>query len=1678
MESLVVFKAGSITGYEEIYRSSSSIVYRGELKNDDGTRRPVVLKQLNKSFPTPTQLARFKQEFSLTRSIHGPGVIEAYELIRHENTAVMVLEDFGGRSLWHAFNGKSLPLADFLPLALKIVDALLVVHQHDVIHKDINPSNIVWNEDTDQVKLIDFGISTELAQEHSLQKSPSQLEGTIRYLSPEQTGRMNRTIDYRSDFYSLGMTFYELLTGRLPISSRDPLEWVHWHIAKTAEPLNEANGHIFPVVSDIILKLMAKQAEDRYVSLAGLRYDLHECLQKLLSKSRIDWFRIATQDVSAILTIPQKLYGREAELETLLLAFEEMVQGRKSLVSVAGPSGIGKTSLIRELLKPLVARRGFFVEGKFDQLDQNSPYASLVKAFRGLIRLLLCESDEQIRIWREHLLKAIGGNARLIVEVIPELELIIGQPPEVQDLSAEETRNRFINTFQSFVKAFCNTDQPLAIFLDDLQWADLSSLKLIERLMVDPSTRHLQILVAFRDNEIDATHPLLNLFESLREQDIFHTRIGLGPLRLVDIEQILVDTLHCDLSDIRSLAEICNKKTAGNPYFLGQFLISLNRQSLLKFSNLTNRWEWNTTQLLQAGITDNVIDLMVRNFSGLTDSGRNLIGLASCIGNEFDLQSLADISGYSPEKTAHLLFETIRAGLIIPLNNAYKWAEHLHWRELQEDPGSDEESSSLPRYRFSHDRVQQAAYSLLDDDRKEQIHYRLGGQMTSLFEVANHYWLSRNLHTSEASRVRYAQVQLQAGLRARGSAAFGPALKYFDRGLSGLPANGWQTEPRLTLQLHTQFAEMAYMSGDYPAMESTIKVILASTENLLDQLPVFEIRILALIAQNNAAGALKEGLGTLKKLNIQLPEEPQMADVEQRLGETMTLLGPLSSEQLVELPVMSDPLQLCALRILNRILSASYQCSPLHFPIIVFTMLRLSYQYGNTQSSPFAYASYGLVQCGIVGDYETGYQFGQLALRLIDRLAAEECRAKTGYGVCAFVQHWREPLENTLKPLQDLYHIGRATGDFEYAAWAGMMVNVHGFFAGQPLPDIENASREYRQAISRLGQETAYHHFSIFLQTIANLQDTTARPGLLQGGYYQQEESIPKLTAANDVTGLFIVHFNRMILFYLLQDYKDAEGEATAAQQCLHGVISSAYVPVFHFYFALIHLAQGKQTEGVKEALEKLQVWMIHSPINNEHKVDLLLAEQARVEGNRSLDTLQRYQSAIANARNRGFLQDEALANELLARFLEERNQSDLIGLYITRAYHLYQLWGAGAKIDQLKLRYPNIILAKDTATEPDSRMATLSMSGDDSPHLLDLLSVIKASQAISGEIQLESVLKKLMMAVVETAGAQIGYLLLSRNGGSDLHREWTIEARVGFDEDVSVMLAQPINFAADATLPINILQFVVRSEEPIILSDATQSSQFSNDHYLQHHQPVSVMCAPIIGRGKIIGIIYLENNISRNAFSEKHLETIKLLASQTAISIENASLYATLEERVRERTSELDVANSQLTKLATTDSMTNALNRRHFLELANQEILRAKRYGRALMVMMLDIDLFKKVNDTYGHAAGDEVIVAVASACREILREQDIFGRFGGEEFAILAPETLQEEGFRLAERIRSHIESLVFPSFPDGFNITLSIGLSRPMQPTTTIDQLLHQADTALYKAKEKGRNRVDLG
>ena len=1701
-----MFSIGSYQVINEIYRSPNSVVYRGKHAESG---MPVALKQLNKDYPNPEQIGRFRREFDMTRAIASDGVIQALEFFRYENTNVIVLEDIGGTSLNQALSSRPLSINEFLPLAIKMVESLASVHQKRFIHKDINPSNWVWNQSTQQLKLIDFGIASELPIERAQCIHPLKLEGTLAYISPEQTGRMNRSMDFRTDFYSLGMTFYEMLAGTLPFESQDPMAWIHWHIAQRPQPLDRVNPAIPAQLSDIILKLIAKTAEERYAGLSGLKHDLIQCWQYWSESSRILPFTIATRDVPERLNVSQKLYGREAEIQQLQKAFDLTLAGERSFFCVKGRSGVGKSCLIHELTKSIVAR-GYFIEGKFDQFERNTPYNSLIQAFQSLVRQILAESDAQINRWRTRLLDALDGNSSIIVDVIPELALIIGEQSSAS-LTASDIKNRFNITFQRFVQVFCAADHPLVIFLDDMQWADLSSLQLLEQLLINDNTKQLMIVIAYRDDEVSAVHPLAQLLNDLSRQSVVIATLQLKSLLLHDVQQLLADTFYRKPEACLPLAQLCLEKTLGNPFFLNQFLHSLEEKLLVRFDTALNQWTWNIEQLKHTAMTDNVVDLVVQKLQQFSPKTHRLLSMAACIGNQFDLLTLTNVSREPIETIARRLWDVVIAGFIIPLNFSYRWADTLSMNPRQtsgstqnSDKSSDEGSDKIvPTYRFLHDRVQQAAYSLIPESEKAHIHLTVAEALMEsnsehqindlIFEIANHFNFARQLLNADSDRLRFAEFHLKAAKRAKSSAAYAPSLKYLKDGLSMLNEENWQQHYSLMLEMYTEATEVAYLNGDYETMQSFAGTTLAHTETLLDIIGIRETQILAFTAQHRTAEAVELGLETLALLNIEMPAFPDQEQVQAALMETMQQLTATTSEQLLNLPRMTDPQQLAIQRILNWMLSPAYKYSPLLFPLSVFKLLQLSSRYGNSHVSAFAYTSLGTVLCGIANELSAGYEFGELGLKLANKLGVEEQKAKSAYAFNVFIRHWREPLENTLKALKQNFQVGLAAGDFEYAAWSGMMINVHAFFTGQTLPELSQSTQEYYRAIAQIKQETPLLHMSIFFQSISNLRGLSKQATCLVGTYYDENISQPLHLEAHDQTALFILHFNRMILCYLLEEYEVALMEAELGETYLGGVVSSPYIPQFYFFDALIRLALCEKwiKESIKVSAhlekaianrEKFTIWAEYSPDNYHNKTVLLDAEIGRVKGEPTLKTIEKYQEAIVNARNENVIQEEALANERLASFWLQTGQNEIAALYLTKALHLYQLWGAEAKVHQLQQHYGHLLSSNQPAPD-QQQMATFgtrtwSFTQDTTSGFLDLLSVIKASQAISGEISMEKLPQTMIGLVLENAGAQTGYLLLAQESPSSLEQTWTIEAESSVaNELVNELSSAPLNMDSDPRFPVSLLKFVLRSKESVVLKDASESKEFGKDCYISAHKPKSILCAPIVRNGKVTGLVYLENNSTAGAFTQDHLNTVMLLASQTAISLENAALYANLEARVAIRTQELNEANTKLTLLATTDALSGAFNRRHFLEMATEEIQRAKRYSRPLIVMMIDIDFFKKVNDTYGHAAGDSAIKQVASICQNSLREQDLFGRLGGEEFAVLLPETKIEDGMLLAQRIRSTVESRVIEQDPHRFSVTLSIGVSGLSESNSTIDLLLQLADEALYTAKKTGRNRVEL-
>ncbi|MBF0552525.1 MAG: serine/threonine-protein kinase PknK, partial [Deltaproteobacteria bacterium] len=1048
-------------------------------------------------------------------------------------------------------------MEEFVWLAIRVTEILGLIHQRNIMHKDINPSNIIWNPSTDQIKIIDFGIATSLPRENPEIRNPNVLEGTLAYLSPEQTGRMNRAMDYRTDLYSLGVTFYEMLTGCLPFQTDDAMAMIHAHLAKTPKPPAELDSRIPQVVSDIILKLMAKTAEDRYQNAFGLKADLQLCLDQIQATGTIQPFVTGLQDISDRFQIPEKLYGRDDEIAVLLASFDRVSQGAGEMVLVAGYAGIGKSALVQEINKPITARRGYFISGKFDQLKRNIPYAAFIQAFQELIRLLLTESDETLERWKQELLIALGPNGRLMVDIIPDLELIIGPQLGAPEMPPGQSQNRFNLTFQNFLGALAGPDRPLVIFLDDLQWADLPSLKLMELFMTGPGSAHILIIGAYRDNEGNAAHPLWLTVDGSRKAGAGVRTITLAPLALSHVNQLISETLKCGVRQVTPLSELCLNKTQGNPFFLNQFLIALYADGLIQFVSSPSghlgdgrawSWQWDVDRIRQTEITDNVVDLMTGKIQKLPDNTQQVLQLAACIGSPFDLEMLTIVREKPAAEIMADLWTALLEGLILPINYAYQFI-----------PETDQQLQIS--YRFLHDRVQQAAYSLIAEDHKPELHLRVGRLMLAhipapeqdekLFEIVNHMNTGAGLISDQSEREKLAELNLAAGKKAKASGAWEPALRYFLNGLELVGEDAWDRRYDLTLSLHGEAAEVACFSGDLETMEQLAQVVLQKAATLLDQMKIYEIKIMACMAQRKFQDAIQTALTVLRLLGIRFPKKPGKLHVLLALIKTKAVLAGKNIEDLVDLPLMADPHALAALRIMTSISVAAYTAAPMLYPLSVLKRLALSVKYGNSPLACDVYNGYGLFLCGVIGDIDGGYRFGRLAVNLLKRLNVKDREA----GICVrdnmFIRHWKEHLRETIEPLQESYQKGRDRGDL---LWAGLALNLsmkHAFFAGWELGELDRTMRFYREPLVQLKQEMPLYGYDLLHQAALILMGRGQDPRRTIEEVYDEQIRLQSQANLADTNSLAELNMFKLVISLLFDDWPQAIKSADLMEKYL-----------------------------------------------------------------------------------------------------------------------------------------------------------------------------------------------------------------------------------------------------------------------------------------------------------------------------------------------------------------------------------------------------------------------------------------------------------------------------------------------------------------------------------------------
>ena len=1480
---------------EQLYQSSRTKVYRAVQHE---SQQSVVIKLLQQSHPSFRELIQFRNQYTIAKDLSLSGLVQPLCLEPWQNSYALVMEDVGGLSLKDYAQHQPLTLVEGLAIALQMADILNGLCQHRVVHKDIKPANILIQPASKQIKLIDFSIASRLPKETQQTQAPRGLEGTLAYLAPEQTGRMNRGIDYRTDFYGLGITLYELLSGELPFPSKDPLELVHCHIAQPPVPLHQVNPAIPPMVSSLVLKLMAKNAEDRYQSALGLKHDLEHCLHQWQKAGTIPEFDLGQGDISDRFLIPEKLYGREQAVQTLLDTFNRVVKGNSELMLIAGFSGIGKTAVINEVHKPITRQKGYFIKGKFDQFNRNIPLSAFVQALRDLMVTLLSESDTQLVQWKRKILAAVGENGQVLIEVIPELERIIDPQPPVSELTGTAAQNRFNLLFQKFIRIFTTAEHPLVMFLDDLQWADAASLQLIKRLM--SSQGHLLLLGAYRDNEVSPAHPLMLVIEDLKPIGTVVNTITLLPLTFSDTNQLIADTLRWSTTQSQPLTQLIFSKTQGNPFFITQFLKALHEDGHIVFNQNQRCWECEIDQISTLSLTDNVLDFIVQQLKKLPSETQAVLTLAACIGNRFNLETLAIIADQSLITVANLLWEALQESFILPTSQTYQ----LFQNSQIETPTDIDQSINLS-YQFLHDRIQQAAYSLIPEAERQQTHLQIGRLLWQnasaeehLFEILNHLNESATLITEDNERRALRQLNLTGCQRAKFTTAYDSALQYAKAAMDLLPPNPWQKEYPFALALYEAAAESAYLNTDFDAAEALIQSVLTHVHHLTDGIKAYELLIQVYISKDQQLQAIETGLEALNQLGVTLVQPTDWSAHLPTLPQTQTL---------ATRPAMSNPAHLAALRILITITPPTHHVKPQLFPAVVLTMMQLCEQGGLSSLAAYAYGIYGLLLCALIEDLDAAHRSGQLSLLLLEQFHARELRTKVNMLFAVFVCACKEAGQATLPLLKQGIEIGFETGDIEYVSYCIMAYFSNLFLVGEPLEAIESAQQTYIQTLEQFKQEHCIEYSKLWLQAADTLM-----------GYEISETSTASVLEHFQNTHnhqcLFAFHLAKLTTNYIFGNYQLALNHGVKALESQAAAFGILLTAAHQFYYTLtliktldhglepdLHAATIAQIQTNQTKLEALSA---HAPGNYQHKLDLVIAEYHRVMGQK-LEAMEQYDRAISGAQENGYRQEEALANELAAQFYLDWGKVKIATVYLQEAYYKYAQWGAKAKVEDLEKRYPHLlqpILQQTSKTlDPLVTLATMidpkatnisakSTSRSSSSRIntaLDFAAVLKASQALSGTIQLDKLLHQLSQIILHNSGGDRCVLILPNREG-----QWCVQA-IATPETIELR-SEAID--THSALPIKLIQYV-KNTQTAVTFDELQTDLPVIDHHLEQQPPKSALCLPILNQGKLIGILYLKSQSTRGLFTTDRISILNFLCAQAAISLENARLFSESQE-------------------------------------------------------------------------------------------------------------------------------------------------------------------------------------
>jgi PAS domain S-box-containing protein len=1421
---------------------------------------------------SPASLKRLEHEFELRGELEASWAVRPLALSHYNGRLALILEDPGGEPLDQGLD-EPFEVSAFLRIAIRLTDALRQVHERGLIHKDIKPGNVLVHRESGGVRLTGFGIASRQPREHQPLAPPEVIAGTLAYMAPEQTGRMNRSIDSRSDLYSLGVVFYEMLTGRLPFTAADAMEWVHCHIARSPQSPHAIAPQIPTVVSGIVIRLLAKAAEDRYQTAVGVRSDLQRCLGAWEAHGRIDEFRLGASDLSDRLVIPEKLYGRQSEIDALLGAFNRVVShGTTELVLLSGYSGVGKSSIVNELHKSLVASRGLFASGKFDQYQRDIPYLTLTRAFQSVVRPLLTRREAVLDQWRRSLLDALGPNGALMINLVPELELIIGSQPPVADLSPSETHERFQTVFRQFVAVFAQKEHPLVLFLDDLQWLDAATLELLRVLAIHPAVRNLLVIGALRDNEIDPAHPLVDTLNAIRKASTRVHDIVIAPLTLTDLTEFVSDTLHCEISAAKPLAELVHEKTLGNPFFAIQFLTALCEEHLLVFDAHESIWKWDLQRIHARGFSDNVIELMVAKLSRLPAETLAMLQQLACLGSSSTIGYLAMVVD-RPEDDVHArLSDVVRLGLLIRVDD---------------------------RYTFVHDRVQEAAHAMIDPAKRAAFHLHIGRMLAArtpadlkeerVFEIVNQLNRGAELIDSQDERDGLAALNLAAGKRAKAATAYASAVHHLAAGEALLTPDRWSRSYGLAFSLAYHLAECAFLTGELPAADERLAVLSRQTATLADLAAVACLRVAVSMTSGASEHAIQICLQCLSSLGIEWSAQPTDTQVQEEYQSLREHMDHRAVEALIDLQPMTEPKSVATMEVLAALIPAAHWIDRNLYRLIIGRMTNLSLEHGNAPGSCIAYAYLSAVLGPHFGDYQTGYRFGKLALELVEIRRLDRFKHRVYLLFGQHVLPWMEHLPRGHALVKRAAKAAHDAGDLTFEVFSSMNLTTTLLASGDRLEDVEHAAERAQALAQKARYGLVVELISGQLRLIRSLRGRTAAFGSFSGDAFDEDHFERSLQSAPAILAGW--HWIRKLQARFLAGHAEsAVAAAEKAQDFLWTSPSFFEFAEYHFYAALARAACcdpvlpgpcARHFQALLAHQRQIAAWAENCPANFENRAALVSAEIARLEG-REQEAMRLYERAIRSARENGFAQNEALAHELAARFYAARDFEAIAQVYLRSARQCYERWGAAGKVRQLDEAYSYL------RPEPLPRPAPAMIGAP--VERLDLATVIKVSQAVSGEIVLEQLIDSLMRTALEHAGAERGMLLVMHGG---LQR---LEAEATTGPDAITVHRRQASISSDE-LPESLLHHVVRMRESVILDDAAAHSAFSADPYIRRKRVRSVLCLPLIKQNALIAVLYLENNLASGVFTPGRIEVLTLLASQAANSLESAYLYSELQQ-------------------------------------------------------------------------------------------------------------------------------------------------------------------------------------